>query len=414
MSEIGVKVQGLGKKYHVGLAKSGDFRENFRRKWKHLLGDYVPAEDFWALRDVSFELEEGKAVGIIGKNGAGKSTLLKILSKITEPTEGRVEIIGRVSSLLEVGTGFHPELTGRENIYLNGTILGMSRNEVRSKFDEIVDFSGIEDFLDTPVKRYSSGMSVRLAFSVAAHLEPEVMIIDEVLAVGDADFQKKCIGKMGEVTSSGRTIIFVSHNMGAVQSLCDSGILLADGKIQEMGSVQDCVNKYFENNFLHSNEVPLLERKDREGNGQVKVKNVEVYVNGKKNNAIKTGAEVTFRFGLHHESGFRFKNLKFHVGFNGGFNERLSWCSTDLMDENYSFEQGVDFVDLTIKKFPMNQGRYSLTLYLKTNGAISDWIKEAFLFDVEAGDFYNMARVVDPRQAKVLFDYQMKLGKAED
>jgi len=196
MSELAIKVQGLSKEYSIGLNKSDSFRESFNRWIKYLIGKKVEGETFMALKDISFEVKKGEAVGIIGKNGAGKSTLLKILSRITEPTKGRIEINGRVSSLLEVGTGFHPELTGRENIYLNGTILGMTRREVKSKFEEIVDFSGVEKFIDTPVKRYSSGMIVRLAFSVAAHLEPEILIIDEVLAVGDAEFQKKCLGKI--------------------------------------------------------------------------------------------------------------------------------------------------------------------------------------------------------------------------
>lgn len=211
MNDIAIQVSGLGKKYHIGTKKSDSFRESFSNLFKKRT---LNGEDaFWALKDIDFEIKKGEAVGIIGRNGAGKSTLLKILSRITEPTEGRVEFQGRISSLLEVGTGFHPELTGRENIYLNGTILGMSRNEIRAKFDEIVAFSGVEKFIDTPVKHYSSGMYVRLAFAVAAHLEPEILIIDEVLAVGDAEFQRKCLGKMEDVAAEGRTVLFVSHNM---------------------------------------------------------------------------------------------------------------------------------------------------------------------------------------------------------
>lgn len=205
-------------------------------------------EDFWALKDVSFEVKEGEAVGIIGRNGAGKSTLLKVLSRITEPTRGSIRLRGRVASLLEVGTGFHPELTGRENIFLNGAILGMSKTEIRSKFDAIVEFAGIEKFLETPVKRYSSGMYVRLAFAVAAHLEPEILIIDEVLAVGDAEFQKRCLGKMSEVAKSGRTVLFVSHNLQAVTSLCQSGIVLQHGQVQTHCSAQEAVRYYLRNN----------------------------------------------------------------------------------------------------------------------------------------------------------------------
>ena len=203
-----------------------------------------PTPDFWALRDVSFDVQQGEVLGIIGRNGAGKSTLLKILSRITEPTAGRVTLRGRVASLLEVGTGFHPELTGRENIFLNGAILGMSRAEIRRKFDEIVAFAEVEQFLDTPVKRYSSGMYVRLAFAVAAHLEPEILVVDEVLAVGDAEFQKKCLGKMGEVAKGGRTVLFVSHNMAAIRRLCSRVILLKNGRITQSGNVNQCIDTY--------------------------------------------------------------------------------------------------------------------------------------------------------------------------
>ena len=226
-------------------------------------GDEV--EEFWALRDVSFEVQEGEVLGIIGRNGAGKSTLLKILSRITEPTAGRVALRGRVSSLLEVGTGFHPELSGRENIFLNGAVLGMTRTEVRRKFDEIVEFSGVERFLDTPVKRYSSGMYVRLAFAVAAHLDPEILIVDEVLAVGDAEFQRKCLGKMDEVARrAGRTVLVVSHNMGTVKSLCSRGIWLENGAVREMGDPQDLTGRYLARGTTGLERVIPLDRSERQ------------------------------------------------------------------------------------------------------------------------------------------------------
>jgi lipopolysaccharide transport system ATP-binding protein len=260
MSEVVIKAENLGKKYIIGHQASAGyktFREQifhhahnfyFRTK-KMITGEQVTEgdeqEEFWALKELSFEINKGDRVGIIGKNGAGKSTLLKLLSRITEPTTGKISIKGRVASLLEVGTGFHPELTGRENIFLNGAIMGMSRSEIKRKFDEIVDFSGVEKFLDTPVKRYSSGMYVRLAFSVAAHLEPEILVVDEVLAVGDAEFQKKCLGKMQDVSSSeGRTVLFVSHNMPALLNLCNKAILLQSGKFQNMGKADEIVQEY--------------------------------------------------------------------------------------------------------------------------------------------------------------------------
>ena len=259
MQDTVIKVENLGKKYIIGhLGKGGykTFREqithhfhNFYSRTKQLVtgqqvveGDEI--EEFWALQDLNFEIKQGDRLGIIGKNGAGKSTLLKLLSRITEPTTGNIAIKGRVASLLEVGTGFHQELTGRENIYLNGAILGMSRSEIKKKFDEIVNFSGVEKFLDTPVKRYSSGMYVRLAFAIAAHLEPEILIVDEVLAVGDAEFQEKCIGKMDEVGRSGRTILFVSHQMGLIAQLCNRAMLLDKGKLQYEGKVEDVISLY--------------------------------------------------------------------------------------------------------------------------------------------------------------------------
>ena len=260
MSDAVVQVDALGKKYRLrhnadgGIHRYTTLRDALAASaaapWRWATGrgraGAATSEDFWALRDVSFEVAEGEVVGIIGRNGAGKSTLLKILSRITEPTNGRVTLGGRVASLLEVGTGFHPELTGRENIYLNGAILGMSRQEIARKFDEIVAFAEVERFLDTPVKHYSSGMYVRLAFAVAAHLEPDVLIVDEVLAVGDAEFQKKCLGKMRDVSRGGRTVLFVSHNMAAVQSLCNRAIWLDRGAVKFDGAVADSVSRYLD------------------------------------------------------------------------------------------------------------------------------------------------------------------------
>jgi lipopolysaccharide transport system ATP-binding protein len=257
-----IEVRNLSKRYKLGVFNAKTLREEaeaflarFGRKKAELAGGSrqlaensshaEPSSDFWALRDVSFDVQPGEVIGVIGRNGAGKSTLLKILSRITEPTSGEARIRGRVASLLEVGTGFHPELSGRENIFLNGAILGMTKTEIRSKFDEIVAFAEIEKFIDTPVKRYSSGMYVRLAFAVAAHLEPEILIVDEVLAVGDASFQKKCLGKMQEVSGKdGRTVLFVSHNMTAVQSLCSRGVLMKNGQTSFIGDTEECVRQY--------------------------------------------------------------------------------------------------------------------------------------------------------------------------
>lgn len=275
-----IEISDIGKKYRIGALREPylSLRDSIARKSAHFWNVVRRREakrhsqdDFWALRNVSFSVNQGDAIGIIGRNGAGKSTLLKILSQITPPTEGRITCRGRIASLLEVGTGFHPELTGRENIYLNGAILGMTRSEIRRKFDDIVAFAEMEKFLDTPVKRYSSGMYVRLAFAVAAHLEPEILIIDEVLAVGDVQFQKKCLGKMGEVARQGRTILFVSHNMGAVVQLCSRGVVLSQGRVTYSGPSQDAIEYYIKQDSTFKNIFTTPIRKDRD----VQIREVE-------------------------------------------------------------------------------------------------------------------------------------------
>ncbi len=258
-----IKAEGIGKKYIIRHEQAERYKTFAGKLTSIAKAVKAPAtEEFWALEDISFEVNKGERVGIIGRNGAGKSTLLKVLSRIVTPTKGRCEITGRVSSLLEVGTGFHPELSGRENILLNGSILGMNKREIMSKFDEIVDFAEVERFLDTPVKRYSSGMYVRLAFAVAAHLEPDIFIVDEVLAVGDAAFQKKCLGKMNDVTGQGRTVLFVSHNMDAIQKLCNKGIFLQKGKLIDSGPINSVVQKYLEVNSAGSSYYDIELPKD--------------------------------------------------------------------------------------------------------------------------------------------------------
>lgn len=294
MSEKAVIVENLWKGYHLGSGKSGNLRES-------LSGLFSLSEKekklFWALQNINFSINKGETVGIIGRNGAGKSTLLKVLSRITYPTKGRFEINGRVASLLEVGTGFHPELTGKENIYLNGTILGMTRNEVKSKFDEIVDFSGIQKFIDTPVKRYSSGMYVRLAFAVAAHLEPEILIVDEVLAVGDTEFQKKCLGKMKEVSANqGRTVLFVSHNMGTINQLCKKSILLKNGQIEMIGDSAKVTQAY---NHIDGAEA-FIGKNNSEN--EIYIKKVETFNNANQSTSTFAHSEII--------------NLRFTIGVN--------------------------------------------------------------------------------------------------
>jgi len=274
MSDIVIQVENLSKYYRLGLVGTTTLEDDLHRAWAKLRGKPDPTLKIgqkdknngdgyiWALRDISFEVKQGEILGIIGRNGAGKSTLLKILSRVTAPTTGECRVKGRIASLLEVGTGFHPELTGRENILLNGAILGMTKEEIKQRFDEIVDFSGVEKFIDTPVKRYSSGMYVRLAFAVAAHLEPEILVIDEVLAVGDFAFQKKCLGKMGDVAKEGRTVLFVSHNMVAIQQLCEIGLWISEGQLMALGPVEDVIQTYLHTFQLQPNTFVLYNPED--------------------------------------------------------------------------------------------------------------------------------------------------------
>jgi lipopolysaccharide transport system ATP-binding protein len=281
MTNLAIRVEHLSKQYELGKAEERylTLRDQFLEVGKSLLNFGKQKEEkrtIWALQDVSFDVNRGEAIGIIGRNGAGKSTLLKLLSQITEPTEGRILTYGRVGSLLEVGTGFHPELTGRENVYLNGTILGMSRSEIDRKFDEIVDFSGVEQFIDTPVKRYSSGMGLRLGFAVAAHMETEILIVDEVLAVGDAEFQKKCLGKMSGIASEGRTVLFVSHNLTAVQSLCQRAIWLQNGKILENGTSDVVVTHYISAGASSQTEQIWEDINEAPGNNRVRINQARV------------------------------------------------------------------------------------------------------------------------------------------
>jgi lipopolysaccharide transport system ATP-binding protein len=394
MSDIVIKVDGLGKKYVIGRQKSGDFRNAFGDKLKSLFGRNGSSkqEEFWALQDINFEIKKGEAVGIIGRNGAGKSTLLKILSRITEPTKGRFEINGRVSSLLEVGTGFHPELTGRENIYLNGTILGMRRAEIKQKLDEIIAFSGVEKFLDTPVKHYSSGMKVRLAFSVAAHLEPEILIIDEVLAVGDAEFQKKCLGKMDEVSKNeGRTVIFVSHNMGAVQSLCSTGFLINRGELRFSGEVDKVINKYLDSSKYLS-KTYLQDRMDRKGSGKVRFTNISLHSknDGLSIDSVLSGMDVYFRIGYETKdySGSQIRDL--HVGLSIYNSQQQFVTVLNNKMSNFVFNKVPlkGEVICKVPSLPLMYGYFSFLATLEVDGDMCDQVENAFCFKVDVADFF--------------------------
>jgi lipopolysaccharide transport system ATP-binding protein len=335
-----------------------------------LQGDEI--EEFWALKDVSFEVKRGEVLGIIGRNGAGKSTLLKILSRITEPTRGRITLRGRVASLLEVGTGFHPELTGRENIFLNGAILGMTRGEILKKFDEIVDFAGIEKFLDTPVKRFSSGMYVRLAFAVAAHLEPEIMIVDEVLAVGDAEFQQKCLGKMSAVAHEDRTVLFVSHNMSAIQTLTQRCMLLQQGGIALLGTPKDVVNEYltqpYETGGGKTNDLDAF-RRYRNHDAQVKI--VGIGVNGSSRNAngvptVVLGTELTIEIHLDVRQRLHMAEVVIVLKTSQGENVVV----LDSFDHNFGLflDPGQSLIRVKLGDLPLAPGRYCVDVDIAIGG----------------------------------------------
>jgi lipopolysaccharide transport system ATP-binding protein len=414
MSDVAIRVENISKRYTIGKTSSGSLRETIAGLFSKNEADRT--EEFYALRDVSFEVKRGEAIGIIGKNGAGKSTLLKILSRITEPTSGRIEIDGRVSSLLEVGTGFHPELTGRENVFLNGTILGMSRTEVKRKFDEIVDFSGVEKFLDTPVKRYSSGMTVRLAFAVAAHLEPEILIIDEVLAVGDAEFQKKCLGKMEDVAGEGRTVIFVSHNMGAVEKLCSRSIWLKNGLVYVTDTTSNIVRSYLYEGEVLAKALKLSDRTDRQGNQVVMFLDWKLMDN-EGNNVLKyrSGQDAIIRLQLLQTTSRVVKNVHIALGINDAYGTRITQLNSETINSPIAeAKPGIFYVDFIIQHLPLSPNSYSFNLFATVNSEVSDWFVDGVIpFEVEAGDYFNTGRLLPSSQGSFYIKHRMKVFGAQ-
>ena len=389
MTDIAIKVENISKQYRIGLkeelhdsliGKVGSFLKNpfsnlnRLKKLSHFDNDQNQDDIIWAVKDVSFEVKRGEVLGIIGANGAGKSTLLKLLAQITQPSSGQIQLHGRVASLLEVGTGFHPDLTGRENIYLNGTILGMTKKEIDSKFDEIIDFSGVEKFIDTPVKRYSSGMGVRLAFSVAAHLEPEILLIDEVLAVGDAEFQKKCLGKMDDVAKQGRTVLFVSHRMSAVKSLCKRGILLSNGQLSFDGPISNTIRTY----ISESLESFSLSKTFNITKNDITLKRVAI-----SKEEIYSGDSFELEFGFEKSDYLVYQaDITFHlvdeyghlvfVGSTGRSNFKITLNNSNI---NLTCE---------IPDNLMNEGTYTISrlLFVKNRGTILNEIKDSFSFRI--------------------------------
>jgi homopolymeric O-antigen transport system ATP-binding protein len=397
MGDIAIKIENVSKEYKIGVAKRYDtLGEQMAEAFKGLFGRNGhrqrshQSDTIWALKDVSFEVKKGEVVGVIGRNGAGKSTLLKILSRITEPTEGRVGMCGRVGSLLEVGTGFHAELTGRENIYLSGAMLGMSKAEIARKFDEIVAFSEIEQFLDTPVKRYSSGMYVRLAFAVAAHLEPEILIVDEVLAVGDFAFQNKCLGKMGDVAKAGRTVLFVSHNLKTVLNLCVRGVLLESGRVQALGLVDSVVRAYLAGN-QNPQQVNLTERTDRKGDGRIRFTDFWLENQaGERVSTVRSGDSVSFVFEYACRDNAVFpRGLNTTIILRDSLDQPIFMLSPECTRTGLRVHRSGGRWSCKVDSLPLLPDRYTAFLWFGVGQQNFDWIEKAATFDVVEGDFFG-------------------------
>jgi lipopolysaccharide transport system ATP-binding protein len=385
-----IKVENLYKQYRLGQVSTGSIAHDLNRWWHTARGKEDPYEKItgvnnredsgsndyvWALQDINFSVKQGEVLGIIGRNGAGKSTLLKILSKVTSPTRGNIKVRGRIASLLEVGTGFHPELTGRENIFLNGAILGMTKSEIRSKFDEIVAFSGVEKYIDTPVKRYSSGMYVRLAFAVAAHLEPEILIVDEVLAVGDAEFQKKCLGKMKDVSGEGRTVLFVSHNMDAVNKLCLNSLILEKGKLVEIGRTDNIISKYlkWDNNIFEK---------------IIHFENMKPQITGIKldYNSLRIGQ---FKLNITFNSPEIIKKIHPGIVLYNAFDTPIFGSNTRFHKDEINFENiQKGTIEFIINNVPLHTGNYKVSVWLGDEFSDFDYVENALSFEYVSTNQY--------------------------
>ncbi len=390
MSTSAISIQNISKEY---LIQKGKNKEVFK-----------------ALENINLEIEEGKVTGLIGANGAGKSTLLKILSRITQPSSGHAHINGRLASLLEVGTGFHPELSGRENIFLNGALLGMKKPEIKAQFDEIVDFSGVEAFLDTPVKHYSSGMYVRLAFSVAAHLQSEILLIDEVLAVGDAEFQRKCIAKMDEAThQQNRTVLFVSHNMSVARSLCEQIIFLEKGKVKTIGDAKSVTDQYMREMTETANALPIGQRKDRKGSGELKFSQLEIsHPNSKNGSLLISGEPAVINFSIKSLKPSATHDLDLELNIFNASGNFLSSLSNKFVGTSLKLEGEEQSFECTINKLPLMAGSYYLRAKLMINGFPVDLIDRALNFEVLLGDYYGSGNFKQKATPGIYIDQNWK------
>jgi lipopolysaccharide transport system ATP-binding protein len=409
MSEIIIRVDGLGKQYRLGGRKlSGSLRESMVKGLAGLLRGLGRKEEgkngqgsFWALKNVSFDIQKGQVVGIIGRNGAGKSTLLKILSRITEPTTGEVEVRGRIGSLLEVGTGFHQELTGRENIYLNGAILGMRREEIARQFDNIVAFAGVERFIDTPVKHYSSGMHIRLGFAVAAHLNPEILIVDEVLAVGDAEFQRRCIGKMEDIAKSGRTVLLVTHNLATIQNLCSHGIVLKTGEVVAQGEIEQAVQCYL-NEAIESNGAADLGSVPRGRGLKAVIRRIELSdQDGRLTNAFPTGAAVRARISYQHEAPLRLPFFGLTVETVTG--TKVFWFQTRLQDPGFPTELPASgCVTCDIPSLPLVPGTYFVSAGCGAGVSLLDRLHRVVRLEITERDVFGTGKLPTAKESLIV------------
>jgi lipopolysaccharide transport system ATP-binding protein len=413
-----IDIQHVGKKYEIskqqGASSYRTLQESLLALPRNLLKSKQRSDEFWALQDINFSVEPGERIGIIGRNGAGKSTLLKILSRITAPTHGRIELRGRVASLLEVGTGFHPELSGRENIFMNGSLMGMSEKEILSKFDEIVDFAEVEQFIDTPVKRYSSGMYVRLAFAVAAHLEPEILLVDEVLAVGDAQFQKKCLGKMEDVAHrSGRTILFVSHSMAAIENLCNRCVLLSKGQLVAQGETSMVLKQYAQTSQASQ---PIGERNDRKGDGAVRLNSFLMRTpDGEIVSSAQSGKSISFEFEIINTRKTELTGVLVAFGMNNLAGVRIAHFNSDLCGMPLkAIPPGISRIVLSLPTIPLVAGRYTITTFVSVKGIIADWIQDAVVMDVEDGDFFGTGRTYSATEGQFYIPHAIEIAEGEN
>jgi len=417
MQNQAISIQEISKAYRIdpatGNAAARTLQEDLVNFVKRPLRrtTSLKKQEVWALRNISFNVREGEVIGLIGRNGAGKSTLLKILSRITEPTSGYADIYGRVGALLEVGTGFHSELTGRENIYLSGAILGMRKSEIDRKFDQIVEFSGVNQYIETPVKRYSSGMAVRLAFAVAAHLDPEILLVDEVLAVGDASFQKKSLGKMSEVAESGRTVIFVSHNMGAIKNLCTRAVLLDGGKVLADGDVDNVVQEYLitasEKGEWHTD---IVDRVDRQGSGAIRFTGYQLLgPNGDLVDAAVVGESVNFVLSYQRHSE-KIRNARIMIWLRDAFTKGLLRFGTDLTGQDFEDLPKEGKIVCRVPRFSLRSGRYYVDLGADVDGVKADRVIRAVTLDVIGGDYYGSGKIpLHPNDGDLLCDHSWSL-----